>query len=227
MSRWLRGRILFDRLAAAIILVGCAPIIGMCGWFVRREDGGPWLIAVPRVGKNGRTISMWKLRTMRVQTADGRARGVSLTAGDDPRITAIGARLRAYYLDELPQLYNVVRGDMCLLGPRPEAPEFVELGDPLWRSVLAVPPGIAGPTQLVVGDWERQVITGSPDGDAYVRDVLPVKLAIDAWYVAQGSPRLDALVVISFLRRLAGAPVEKLVRRVAAEVPMASRVGQR
>lgn len=226
MSGWLRGRVVFDRLAAAIILVGCAPIIGICGWLVRREDGGPWLIAVPRVGKNGRTISMWKLRTMRVETVDGRANGVSLTAGNDPRITAVGARLRGYYLDELPQLYNVVRGEMCLLGPRPEAPEFVEVASPHWQSVLAVPPGMAGPTQLVVGDWERTVITAAPDGEAYLRDVLPVKLAIDAWYVAEASARLDALVVISFLRRLAGVPVAKLIRRVTAEVPLAGRIGR-
>jgi lipopolysaccharide/colanic/teichoic acid biosynthesis glycosyltransferase len=226
VSAWLRLRVLADRVVAALLLVPFGPLIAFCAWRVHRHDGGPGLITVPRVGRAGRPIDMWKLRSMRAESPDGMAGGVALTGAEDPRITPIGVRLRAWYLDELPQLVNVVRGEMSLLGPRPEAPEFVDLDDPAWQAVLAVPPGIAGPTQLVVNDWERAVITASPDGDGYRRDVLPVKLAIDSWYVRRSSPRLDALVGLTFLRRLMpGTGSYTLKRLVRTEVPETEAVG--
>lgn len=226
MSQWLRVRLAIDRAVAALLLICLAPVMGMCAWLVRRYDGGPAMIAVPRVGRHGRLIRMWKLRSMRAESPDGMATGVALTAAQDSRITPIGRKLRACYLDELPQLYNVLRGEMSLLGPRPEAPEFVDLADPGWRAVLAVPPGIAGPTQLIVDDWERERITADPGGEAYVREVLPVKLAIDAWYISRSTPRLDVQVAVTLLRRfLPGARSDALERRVRSEVPEAARVG--
>jgi len=90
--------------------------------------------------------------------------------------------------------------------------------------VLAAPPGIAGPTQLVVGDWEVEVISAAPDGAAYRDDVLPVKLAIDRWYVEHASPAIDLLVVVGVLQRAAGRPPAALVRRVRAAVPEAAVV---
>jgi lipopolysaccharide/colanic/teichoic acid biosynthesis glycosyltransferase len=220
MSSWLRARMILDRVIAAILLVPLAPIIGVLAHLVRRHDGGPGVIQVPRVGRGGRTFGMWKLRSMRVENGDGMARGIRLTSEEDVRITPIGARLRAYYLDEMPQLINVVRGEMTLLGPRPEAPEFVT-DDPSWAAVLAVPPGIAGPTQLVVNDWEREVITEDPSGSAYVDAVVPVKVAIDAWYVGCSTPKLDALVVVTLLRRLmpgtGSYTLKRLVRREVVE----------
>ncbi len=219
MSRYLRVRMVLDRLVAAVGLVALSPVIGVLGWLVHRHDGGPAFITVERVGRHGRPMRMWKLRSMRAESADGRATGVSLTSAGDDRITPIGAKLRAGHLDELPQLFNVVRGEMTLLGPRPEAPEYVDATDDDWRAVLAAPPGIAGPTQLAVGDWERDIITAAPDGSAYERDVVPVKVAIDRWYVEQASPGIDALVVVGLARRLAGRPVGALLERIRAGVP--------
>lgn len=219
MSRYLQVRMVLDRLVAAVGLVALSPVIGVLGWLVHRHDGGPAFITVERVGRHGRPMRMWKLRSMRAESADGRATGVSLTSAGDDRITPIGAKLRAGHLDELPQLFNVVRGEMTLLGPRPEAPEYVDATDDDWRAVLAAPPGIAGPTQLAVGDWERDIITAAPDGSAYERDVVPVKVAIDRWYVEQASPGIDALVVVSLARRLAGRPVGALLERIRAGVP--------
>lgn len=219
MSRYLRVRMVLDRLVAAVGLVVLSPVIGVLGWLVHRHDGGPAFITVERVGRHGRPMRMWKLRSMRAESADGRATGVSLTSAGDDRITPIGAKLRAGHLDELPQLFNVARGEMTLLGPRPEAPEYVDATDDDWRAVLAAPPGIAGPTQLAVGDWERDIITAAPDGSAYERDVVPVKVAIDRWYVEQASPGIDALVVVSLARRLAGRPVGALLERIRAGVP--------
>jgi len=211
-----------DRLLAAVGLVALSPVIGVLGWLVHRHDGGPAFITVERVGRHGRPMRMWKLRSMRAESADGRATGVSLTSAGDDRITPIGAKLRAGHLDELPQLFNVVKGEMTLLGPRPEAPEYVDATDDDWRAVLAAPPGIAGPTQLAVGDWERDIITAAPDGSAYERDVVPVKVAIDRWYVEQASPGIDALVVVGLARRLAGRPVGALLERIRAGVPEAA-----
>lgn len=222
MSRYLRVRMVLDRLLAAVGLVALSPVIGVLGWLVHRHDGGPAFITVERVGRHGRPMRMWKLRSMRAESADGRATGVSLTSAGDDRITPIGAKLRAGHLDELPQLFNVARGEMALLGPRPEAPEYVDATDDDWRAVLAAPPGIAGPTQLAVGDWERDIITAAPDGSAYERDVVPVKVAIDRWYVEQASPGIDALVVVGLARRLAGRPVGALLERIRAGVPEAA-----
>jgi len=209
---------------ATAMLAVCAPLIGVLGWLVHRHDGGPALIAVQRVGRGGVPFGMWKLRSMRVATADGRAGGVGLTTARDDRITPIGRRLRALHLDEMPQLVNVVKGEMALLGPRPEAPEYVDAADDGWRAVLASPPGIAGPTQLAVGDWERDVITAVPDGSTYVEQVVPVKVAIDRWYVEHASPMIDALVVSGLMQHLMGRPAEQLLRRVRFAVPVAARV---
>lgn len=220
MSRWFRARLVIDRLVAALLLVPLAPVMAALAFLIRRHDGGPGLIRVPRVGRAGRPFGMWKLRSMRVDQPGGMASGVRLTGEHDDRITPIGVKLRAYYLDEMPQLLNVVRGEMSLLGPRPEAPEFVD-GAPTWDAVLSVPPGIAGPTQLIVNHWERAVITAEPTGRAYRDDVLPVKLAIDRWYNRSSSPKLDALVAVTLLRRfLPGTgsyTLKKLVHHEVAE----------
>ena len=221
MSPYLRVRLVADRLIAAVVLAAVSPVVAVLGWLVHRHDGGPAFITVERVGRDGQPIRMWKLRSMRSETSDGRATGVSLTSAGDDRITPIGAKLRAGHLDELPQLFNVVKGEMALLGPRPEAPEFVDPDDDGWRAVLAAPPGIAGPTQLAVGDWERDIITASPDGSAYEREVVPVKVAIDRWYVENASPAVDAMVAVGLAQHLAGRPARHLLGRIRAAVPLA------
>jgi lipopolysaccharide/colanic/teichoic acid biosynthesis glycosyltransferase len=149
---------------------------------------------------------------MSIASDGGLAGGASLTTPRDDRITPIGRWIRALHLDELPQLYNVAAGDMSLLGPRPEAPDWVD-DSPAWQEVLAVRPGIAGPTQLIVAEWERELIAAASDGSAYVSDVLPVKLAIDAWYVRHASPRFDALVISSLVERVA---LRRRARRLEA-----------
>lgn len=225
MSSWLRVRLVLDRIVALVLLALASPAVAAAAVLVRRHDGGPSLISVPRMGKGGRPIRMWKIRSMRAEAVDGTASGVPLTTAGDSRVTPIGARLRAHHLDEIPQLYNVIRGEMCLFGPRPEAPEFVDLDDPRWQEVLRVPPGLAGPTQLIVGDWERHRISNDPSGAAYISQVLPVKLAIDAWYVRGASLGLDAQVAASLIRHLgAGIRPSSLIARVRAEVPEANQV---
>ncbi len=227
VSPWLERRLRIDRVVAVLIGLVVAPVVAVLAAVVRRSDGGPGLIAVPRVGRHGQVFGMWKLRSMRAAHDDGTASGLRLTRDGDDRITPLGGVLRRLHLDELPQLWNVARGEMALLGPRPETPEFVDRDDPAWQAVLVVPPGIAGPTQLVVGDWEGAIIAEDPAGDAYRERVLPVKLAVDRWYVSAASPGLDAEVLWAMVRNALPGPRSVALRvRVWASVPAVAALGR-
>jgi lipopolysaccharide/colanic/teichoic acid biosynthesis glycosyltransferase len=202
MSPWLHVRTLLDRAVAALLLVPVLPLLAVLTWRIRRAGPGPGIVRVPRVGRDGCEFEMWKLRTMSAGRADGRALGSSITAAGDERITPLGRRLRALRLDELPQLLHVVSGRMALIGPRPEDPGLVTSGDPIWRAVLRARPGIAGPTQLLVADWEAEVLRGTDPVGRYRATVLPVKLAVDTWYVEHATPWTDVLVVVSLVQRI-------------------------
>jgi lipopolysaccharide/colanic/teichoic acid biosynthesis glycosyltransferase len=222
VSRWLPVRWWIDRVLAAVLQVVLSPLLVVVGAVVRRCDAGPALVRVPRVGKDNRPFGMWKVRTMVAAGPAGLAAGPVITSGGDDRITPVGRHLRHYRLDELPQLLNVALGQMSMIGPRPETPTLVDATDPSWRRVLAARPGIAGPTQLVVHDWELDVLAG-PSAETTYRDViLPVKLAIDEWYVERASPWIDCLVVASLAQRfLTGRPPTLMSRRVRRDVPAA------
>ncbi len=197
-----------------------APVVALLVVAVRRHDPGPGLIRLERIGRDGRPFGQWKLRSMRVD--DGSGAGAPITRAGDPRVTVLGRRLRHLRLDEVPQLLNVVAGQMALLGPRPEAPAYVDLADRRWQEVLRARPGIAGPTQVLVADWEAAVVAAADDPDAYRSVVLPLKLAIDLWYVRNASPWIDVLVLAALLRRFVASPHgTALHARVVAEVPEA------
>lgn len=223
---WLRLRTaVVDRVAALVLLPLLGPVIAYLAWRVRREDGPPSVIGLDRVGADGAPFAMWKLRTMRVAGADGSAGGAAITSSADQRITPLGARLRRWRLDELPQVANVLRGDMGLLGPRPETPSLVDLQDPRWRAVLAVRPGITGPTQLVAEQWEADVLDEGGHVDRYRLEVLPVKLAVDRWYVERATPWVDVVVAWSMVQRFVlGRSTTSVERLVRAEVPEAAVV---
>lgn len=220
-SPWLRRRCRYvDRVLAALLVPVLGPLIATLAWVVRRRDGPPAMVALDRVGRGGATFGMWKLRTMRATAADGSAGGAVITAGADVRVTEVGHQLRRWRLDELPQLVNVIQGHMALLGPRPETPSLVDPSDPGWAAVLAVPPGITGPTQLVVEAWEAASLDGEGHEDRYRRDILPVKLAVDRWYVEQASPWIDVMVAASMVQRFVLGRADTWVqRRVRREVP--------
>jgi lipopolysaccharide/colanic/teichoic acid biosynthesis glycosyltransferase len=209
-----------DRVAAAVLLPVVGPLIAVLAWRVRRHDGPPALIALDRVGRHGTSFRMWKLRSMRVDQPDHRASGAVITSVGDDRITEVGRWLRRWRLDELPQLLNVLRGEMALVGPRPETPELVDLDDPRWSAVLAVRPGITGVTQLVVERWEGEVLQEGSQESSYRDLILPVKLAVDRWYVERGSPVLDLGIAWSMVQRFAlGRPETRAERTARARVP--------
>jgi lipopolysaccharide/colanic/teichoic acid biosynthesis glycosyltransferase len=226
VSSWLRLRAPLDRLVAAVLGAVLAPVVAVLAWRIRRADAGPGLVVLPRVGRDGTRFGMHKLRTMRADDGRGLADGARITSGEDPRVTPIGHTLRRYRVDELPQLLDVVTGRMALLGPRPETPELVDDSDTRWTSVLQVRPGIAGPTQLLVDQWEAELLQGPDAPEVYRDHVLPVKLAVDAWYVRRATPWTDLLVAASLVQRFVlRRPASVIEQRIRREVPEAAAVG--
>jgi lipopolysaccharide/colanic/teichoic acid biosynthesis glycosyltransferase len=196
----------FDVAVSAAGLVLASPVILAAAVAVKLESPGSAFYGGTRVGKDGRTFRILKLRTMRPQSG-----GPAVTAGDDPRITSVGRLLRRTKIDELPQLLNVLKGDMSLVGPRPEDPKYVALYTPEQRSVLTVRPGITGPTVLKFID-EEQVLRGGDPESVYVADVMPQKLAADLQYVKTASFAGD----LSILGRTFVAVVSRALRRGSA-----------
>ena len=148
-ARYFRWKGPFDRAAAAALLVPGLPLIALLVALVRLTSKGPGIYRQARVGKDGRRFMMYKIRTMRHDAEAGT--GAVWTQTQDPRVTAVGKVFRNLHLDELPQLFNVLRGEMSLVGPRPERPEFVRVlaeAVPGYRNRLAVRPGITGLAQI-------------------------------------------------------------------------------
>lgn len=181
-----------DLALAGGALVVLSPVIAAVALRIRAEDGGPAFYRARRVGRHGRPFRMFKFRTM-VVNAD-RIGGPS-TAGDDPRITRIGHRIRGSKLDEIPQLINVVSGEMSLVGPRPEVQHYVDMYGPAERDILSVKPGIT--------DWasiryhnEGEILRGAADPElAYMELIRPGKLELQMEYVRRRSVLTDLRIL--------------------------------
>jgi lipopolysaccharide/colanic/teichoic acid biosynthesis glycosyltransferase len=180
----------FDLVVAAIGLVLTSPIVAVAALAIRLDSPGPVLFRQERIGRGFVPFTIFKLRTMR--TGMG---GPRITLGPDPRVTRVGRVLRRTKLDELPQLWNVLRGDMSLVGPRPEIREYVERFRADYEVVLRVRPGITDEASLVYRD-EAAVLAAADDPErAYADVVLPHKLALAREYVAAPSMRRDLRVL--------------------------------
>jgi lipopolysaccharide/colanic/teichoic acid biosynthesis glycosyltransferase len=171
------GRGLPRSVEAALALAGlvaAAPVIGIAALAVVATSGWPVFFRQTRVGRDGKPFTLVKLRSMRASTG-----GPQVTARRDPRVTAVGALLRRTKLDELPELWNVLRGDMSFVGPRPEVPGYVDLADPVWARILKVRPGLTDPVTLRLRDEEALMETvAGEERDRYYRETLqPLKLA--------------------------------------------------
>jgi lipopolysaccharide/colanic/teichoic acid biosynthesis glycosyltransferase len=200
-------RRLLDVTVAGALLIALSPFLAVLALLVRATSPGPALFRQTRIGRDGRSFALLKLRTMR---ADAVRTGPAITAGADPRITPLGARLRRAKLDELPQLWNVLCGDMSLVGPRPEVPHYVARYTPAQRAVLRARPGLTDPASLAWSDEAATLATFSDPHRAYAEVVLPQKLALSLAY-------LDRRTVWSDLA---------VVTRTAAHVVRAALVGQ-
>ncbi len=194
---------------ACLGLAVASPVLLVAAGLVAATSPGPVLFRQQRVGLNGRPFTLLKLRTMRVAPE-----GSQLTASGDARITPVGRWLRRFKLDEIPQLWNVVRGDMSLVGPRPEVPRYVD-DSPLWRQVLSARPGLTDPVTLRLRD-EEKLLASVDDAESFYRErLLPWKLRgyVDylerrSWATDLGVLGATALAVLR-LRRTTLPEIEK------------------
>lgn len=188
----------FDLLLSALGLLLLAPVLLLIALWVKLDSPGPVLFRQERVGRFGRPFFIHKFRTMRVDNA-----GLQITVGVDPRITRAGHFLRAAKLDELPQLWDVLRGAMSLVGPRPEVPRYVALYPPKLREiVLSVRPGITDPASLSFRN-ESELLAAAADPEReYVEVVMPTKLRLAAAYVRRATLRTDLRVILATLGAL-------------------------
>jgi lipopolysaccharide/colanic/teichoic acid biosynthesis glycosyltransferase len=174
---------------SAILLILLVPVIVLVAVAVKLDSRGPVFYRCPRVGYRGQPLRMLKFRKMH----DG-ASGPPLTAAEDRRFTRVGRFLAAFKLDEIPQLWNVLKGEMSLVGPRPEDRRFVALHDRSYAEILKVKPGITGLSQLAFSE-ESRILDPSDRIRDYVERVLPQKMRMDALYAARQSVSMDARVL--------------------------------
>jgi lipopolysaccharide/colanic/teichoic acid biosynthesis glycosyltransferase len=187
---------LFDVACAGLALFVSAPLLGLAAIGIKLSDPGPVLFRARRVGYLGRQFTMYKLRTMRhKRNGDGHG-GARITGAGDARISPFGRFLRRTKIDELPQLFNVLRGDMAIVGPRPEDPAIVKRHySSSDLETLGVRPGLASPGsiyQYVAGD---KLLTDQDPEAGYVAKLLKTKLALDRVYIRRASMRRDVAII--------------------------------
>ena len=197
----------FDLVVSSVALVLLAPLFLVIGALIKLDSPGPVFYMGTRVGRHGRPFHIFKFRTM-VRGAD--TQGPSSTAADDSRITPIGRFVRRFNLDELPQFINVFRGEMSVVGPRPQVPWAVELYTEEERTILSVRPGITDWATVWVGD-EGELLRGSSDPDRdYLEKIWPEKRRLQLEYVRNHSLLTDVKIM---LKTLDVHLLERIVRR--------------
>ncbi len=186
----------FDVTVSTVGLVALTPLLVVIALVIKLEDAGPVFYRGVRVGQYGRRFRIFKFRSM---VADAEKIGGSSTAADDPRILKIGRLLRQYKLDELPQLLNVLRGEMSLVGPRPEVQHYVDMYTEEERAILRVKPGITDWASLWNSD-EGAILTGSPDPEkTYLEKIRPQKIKLQLDYVRRQSFWTDLTILTQTL----------------------------
>ena len=185
---------------ATIAILLLAPMLGVFAIAVRLSSAGPALFRQERIGRYGRVFVLLKFRTMHI--LKGTEKG-SFDAGDASRITSFGRFLRKTKLDELPQLWNVLTGDMALVGPRPEVCKWVAVYPERWAKVLMVRPGITDPASIVYRD-EEEILARSADPErTYREEILPHKLNLYEEYVHSRSFLGDIGIIFKTIKVVA------------------------
>ncbi len=193
---------LFDVTLAAFGLLVAAPLLAAAAIGIRLSSAGPVLYRALRAGRGGVPFLMYKLRTMHVEQGGRRS---AITGAADPRIFPFGAWLRRTKVDELPQLVNVLRGDMSVIGPRPEDPQFVAAHyTPVHYETLEVQPGLASPGSLYSTTHGERLLRPDQAERDYVDRLLPIKLALDVVYVRRASTWYDAALTLRTVGIIAG-----------------------
>jgi lipopolysaccharide/colanic/teichoic acid biosynthesis glycosyltransferase len=203
-------RRIIDVAVTLVVLPILTPLFALVMLAVVIESPGNPFYGGWRIGKGGRRFRMWKFRTM-VKNAD--RVGTAITTRRDPRITRVGWFLRATKIDELPQFINLLAGDLTLIGPRPEAPEFVEQYTKEQREILKVKPGITGPTQLHYTVLEAETVPDGKDAERfYVEQVMDKKLRLDLEYIEKRTFFSDCRVVLQTVSLMVRALAEAVTR---------------
>lgn len=193
------GKRLFDTVTSALAVLLLAPVFLLLAAAILLASGPPIFFRQERTGRKGRSFRIWKFRTM---SRRGAADAPLITAAGDARVTSIGKWLRRSKADELPQLFNVLAGEMSLVGPRPEVPRYTNNYTPAQRRIFEVRPGITGPA---ANDFiaEEELLRNAPDKEAfYISVVLPAKLAKDLGYVSEVSFNTDLKHIANTVSRL-------------------------
>jgi len=186
-------RMLFDRTCAAAGLALLSPLFVAIAIAVKLGDGGPVFYSQWRIGRGFRPFRLYKFRTM---VPDADRLGPSLTAPQDRRLTRVGKILRRYKLDELPQLINVVKGEMQLVGARPEVDRYVRMFPLQYGAILRDRPGITDPASLVFRHEDKLLARDDPERD-YVERILPAKLNVSLAYGGRRNLSSDLIVIMS------------------------------
>ena len=184
----------FDVVCSALGLLVLSPVLLICALLVGLTSPGGVLFRQERIGKDGVPFTIYKFRSMRRDNA-----GLKITTSGDSRVTPVGKVLRRTKLDELPQLFNVLKGDMSFVGPRPEVREYTDLYDEEQRQVLLVRPGITGLASIRFRN-ENELLDESDDPNrTYIEEVMPQKLALDLEYIPHASVFYDIRLILETL----------------------------
>lgn len=185
---------LFDMVCAALGLLVLSPVLLLCALLVGLTSPGGVLFRQERVGKDGVPFTIYKFRSMRKDNA-----GLKISTSSDSRITPVGRVLRKTKLDELPQLWNVLKGDMSFVGPRPEVREYTDLYTDEQRQVLLLRPGITGLASIRYRN-ENDLLSASTDPNrTYIEEVMPAKLALDLEYIPRACVSYDVRLILETL----------------------------
>ena len=192
-GRLLRKRA-FDIVCAALGLLVLSPVLLMCALLVGLTSPGGVLFRQERMGRDGVPFTIYKFRSMRKDNA-----GLKISTSSDSRITPVGRVLRKTKLDELPQLWNVLKGDMRFVGPRPEVREYTDLYTDEQRQVLLLRPGITGLASIRYRN-ENDLLSASTDPNrTYIEEVMPAKLALDLEYIPRACVSYDIRLILETL----------------------------
>lgn len=192
-GRLLRKRA-FDIVCAALGLLVLSPVLLMCALLVGLTSPGGVLFRQERMGRDGVPFTIYKFRSMRKDNA-----GLKISTSSDSRITPVGRVLRKTKLDELPQLWNVLKGDMSFVGPRPEVREYTDLYTDEQRQVLLLRPGITGLASIRYRN-ENDLLSASTDPNrTYIEEVMPAKLALDLEYIPRACVSYDIKLILETL----------------------------
>ena len=195
------GKRIFDLFFSLIGLVILSPLFLLIAMLIKLDSEGPIFFKQERVGLGRRLFNIYKFRTM---AANAEKIGRQITVGRDSRMTRIGRSLRKFNLDELPQLINVFRGEMSLVGPRPELPNYVELYSEEQKRVLSVKPGMTDYASIKFNKENEILAESSHPEDDYVRKIIPQKIILNLKYIDDQSLLLDFRLILRTLNEIMG-----------------------